>query len=109
MQRNYQGKYKKTIGRIIAINFIKIYQFILSPFIGQHCRHVPSCSEYAYEAIARHGLWAGGWLTLFRIISCNPFGSHGWHPVIEKLPKNCYWFMPWKYYQLVRKHKENLE
>lgn len=108
MDRNYKEGYNKTFGRSIAISLIKLYQFFLSPFYGQHCRYLPTCSEYAYEAIARHGVWAGGWLTLFRLIRCNPCGCSGYHPVIEELPDYCYWFMPWRYYKADSIYRRNI-
>lgn len=47
---------------LAARGLILIYRYSLSAFIGRTCRHIPSCSEYTDEAIARHGLWAGGWM-----------------------------------------------
>jgi len=61
---------------------VRLYQLTLSGFVGNSCRHLPTCSEYAYEAIARHGLWAGGWMGLFRVIRCGPWGTHG----IDRVP-----------------------
>ncbi|MCB1418089.1 MAG: membrane protein insertion efficiency factor YidD, partial [Notoacmeibacter sp.] len=65
--RNWSGPWAKTPGRLLGTGFIRLYQLTLSGFIGNSCRHMPTCSEYGYEAIARHGLWSGGWLTLFRV------------------------------------------
>jgi len=75
--RNWQGKWPKTPGRLFGTGLIRLYQLTLSGFIGNACRHQPTCSEYGYEAIARHGLFRGGWLTLCRIAKCNPFGTSG--------------------------------
>lgn len=60
--RNWQGPWPKTPGRLLGTALVRLYQLTLSGFVGNHCRHMPTCSEYAYEAIARHGLWAGGWM-----------------------------------------------
>ena len=49
--------------------------------IGSNCRHLPTCSEYGYEAIARYGLLRGSWLTVKRVIRCGPFGTNGYDPV----------------------------
>lgn len=84
--RNYDGPWPKTPGRILGIGLVRLYQLTLSGFIGNSCRHAPTCSEYAYEAIAIHGLWAGGWMGLFRILRCGPFGTHGFDPVPNPLP-----------------------
>ena len=62
---------------------MRLYQLTLSSLLGQHCRHLPTCSEYAYEAVARHGLLRGSWLATWRVARCGPFGSHGYDPVPE--------------------------
>ncbi|MEL6505400.1 MAG: membrane protein insertion efficiency factor YidD [Pseudomonadota bacterium] len=83
--RNYSGPWRKTPGRLLGVGLIRLYQLTLSGFIGNSCRYVPTCSEYGYEAIARHGLWRGGWLTAKRVARCNPWkplaGGHGHDPV----------------------------
>ena len=56
---------------------VTLYRYTLSPLIGPRCRHLPSCSEYADEAIGRFGLWAGGWMALARILRCHPWGTAG--------------------------------
>lgn len=60
---------------------IKIYQKIISPIIPSACRYTPTCSEYGVQALRKHGILKGGWLTLKRIASCNPWGGHGHDPV----------------------------
>jgi len=79
--RNWQGHWKKTPGRVFGISLVRLYQLTLSGFIGQSCRHLPTCSEYGYEAIARHGLVRGGWLSLKRVVKCGPGGTSGFDPV----------------------------
>jgi len=74
----------KTFLRILSLPFIlliKIYQLIISPWIGPKCRYTPTCSQYGIEAIKTHGSFKGGWLTLKRIGRCNPWGGHGHDPV----------------------------
>ncbi|MBR3572290.1 MAG: membrane protein insertion efficiency factor YidD [Bacteroidales bacterium] len=63
------------------ISFIKLYQWTLSPLIGRSCRYTPTCSNYGIEAIRKHGPFKGGWLTLKRVLSCNPWGGSGYDPV----------------------------
>ena len=63
------------------ILLIRIYQVTLSPFIGGHCRYTPTCSNYGIEAIKKYGAITGGWLTIKRILSCNPWGGSGYDPV----------------------------
>lgn len=65
----------------IMILLIRIYQVTLSPFIGRNCRYTPTCSNYGIEAIKKYGAIKGGWLTLKRILSCNPWGGSGYDPV----------------------------
>lgn len=67
--------------RRFLIGFIKVYRYVLSPFVGQHCRFTPTCSEYATEAIELHGALKGSWLTLRRLSRCHPFHTGGFDPV----------------------------
>lgn len=60
---------------------IYLYRYTFSAFAGRHCRHEPSCSAYAVEAIKLNGAWRGFWLTLARVWRCGPGGSHGYDPV----------------------------
>ena len=60
---------------------IRGYQLLLSPILGASCRYTPTCSQYGIEAIQKYGPFKGGWLTLKRIASCNPWGGHGHDPV----------------------------
>ena len=63
------------------ILLIRIYQVTLSPFIGRNCIYTPTCSNYGIEAIRKYGAIKGGWLTIKRILSCNPWGGSGYDPV----------------------------
>ncbi len=56
------------------------YRVTLGPFMGGHCRFVPSCSQYMLDAVAKHGPWRGGWMGLKRIARCHPLGGHGYDP-----------------------------
>jgi len=64
-----------------AIGLIRVYQKMLSPLLGQHCRFTPSCSRYAAEAIARYGVVRGTWLGVRRLSRCHPFHAGGFDPV----------------------------
>jgi hypothetical protein len=83
--------------RLAGRGLIQVYRHTLSPLIGFHCRHLPTCSEYADEAIGRFGLWAGGWMALARLLRCHPFGSAGLDLVPAALPGKSRWYMPWRY------------
>ena len=65
----------------VLIALIKVYRFSLSPFIGQHCRFTPTCSQYAMEAIETHGAIKGSWMAAKRLSKCHPFHEGGWDPV----------------------------
>jgi len=80
------------------IVFIKVYQATLSPALRliSRCRHMPSCSAFACEAIATHGAWAGGWIGLARLCRCRPGGSWGYDPVPAD-PPSAPWHAPWTY------------
>jgi len=67
--------------KAIFIFLIRIYQRILSPILPSSCRYTPTCSQYAIEALNKHGVFKGSWLAIKRIISCNPWGGHGHDPV----------------------------
>jgi putative membrane protein insertion efficiency factor len=97
--RNYEGPWRRTPGRVLGTSIVRLYQLTLSGFVGNTCRHLPTCSEYAYEAIARHGLWAGGWMGLFRVARCGPGGTSGIDNVPEKLPPEHRWYTPWRYWR----------
>jgi putative membrane protein insertion efficiency factor len=64
--------------------FIKIYQFLISPIIGKNCRFNPTCSNYALEALKKHGLFLGMYYSIIRISKCHPWGGSGHDPVPNK-------------------------
>jgi len=83
--------------RLAGRGLVTIYRVTLSPLLGPRCRHLPSCSEYADEAIDRFGLWAGGWMALARVLRCHPWGTSGLDIVPTVLPERSRWFLPWRY------------
>lgn len=60
---------------------IRLYQILLSPYMGRQCRYTPTCSNYALEALSRYGLLKGSFLALKRILRCAPWGGSGYDPV----------------------------
>jgi putative membrane protein insertion efficiency factor len=67
--------------RRVLIGIIRAYQYLLSPWWGNHCRFTPTCSHYAVEALERHGAIAGLWLAIRRILRCHPWSAGGYDPV----------------------------
>jgi putative membrane protein insertion efficiency factor len=63
------------------IALLRFYRYAISPMLGNNCRFHPSCSEYAVDALKRHGVGKGLWLTLRRIGRCNPLHAGGFDPV----------------------------
>lgn len=75
---------------------IHAYRWTLKPLIGWECRHLPTCSEYALEAIDRNGAWRGSWLALARICRCHPWGTHGYDGVPDIRGEH-HPLAPWRY------------
>lgn len=65
----------------LLLGLIAGYRYAISPMLGRNCRFMPSCSEYASEAIHRHGSVRGGWLALRRVLRCHPWNPGGYDPV----------------------------
>jgi putative membrane protein insertion efficiency factor len=82
---------------LAARGLIQTYRHTLSPLVGFRCRHLPTCSEYADEALTRFGFWAGGWMTLARLCRCHSWGTSGLDFTPTALPEKSHWFLPWRY------------
>ncbi len=81
----------KQIGKIILkglswllLGPVYFYKYAISPLTPASCRHIPTCSEYAVQAIKIHGPFKGFWLATKRISRCHPWGTHGYDPVPPK-------------------------
>jgi hypothetical protein len=86
-----------STGRRAARLAIRAYQLSLSGIAGRQCRHWPTCSAYADQAIARYGVWPGVWMGVARLCRCGPFGTHGIDLVPVALPMGAAWYRPWSY------------
>jgi hypothetical protein len=67
--------------RTFLTQALRAYRYLISPMLGPHCRFHPSCSHYAEEAITRHGVVPGSWLSLRRLLRCHPWNAGGFDPV----------------------------
>lgn len=67
--------------RALVVGLIRLYQQVISPWLPPSCRFQPTCSQYGIEAVTRHGILKGGWLTLLRVLRCRPGGGAGEDPV----------------------------
>jgi putative membrane protein insertion efficiency factor len=66
--------------RRIIIQLIRGYQYLISPLVSPSCRFTPSCSHYACDALAKYGVLKGGWLSVKRLLRCNPWNPGGYDP-----------------------------
>ena len=76
-----------ALSKVLAwplIQLVRLYRLAISPWFGANCRFDPTCSQYAIEALQRHGVFKGMWLAVRRIGRCYPWGGSGYDPV----PKN---------------------
>jgi putative membrane protein insertion efficiency factor len=71
---------------LLLRGLIRGYQLLLSPVLPPACRYLPTCSDYAAEAVQRHGALRGSWLAVCRLARCHPWGGSGYDPVPATLP-----------------------
>jgi putative membrane protein insertion efficiency factor len=67
--------------KVLLLALLRAYQYAVRPLLGANCRFYPSCSDYAKEAIERHGAYHGAWLALRRVLKCHPYHPGGFDPV----------------------------
>jgi len=75
-----------SVGRAarMLIAAINVYRHMISPLRLPSCRFMPTCSQYAVDALAEYGLFKGGWLAVRRLARCGPWHSGGWDPIPER-------------------------
>jgi uncharacterized protein len=75
-------------GKFMALRLLRAYKWAISPMLPTTCRYVPTCSEYAMEAVERFGVPRGGWMAMARVLRCHPFGGSGYDPVVRPAKKD---------------------
>ena len=83
---NAPGEWGARVPNLMLRGLVRLYQLVLSPVLPPSCRYLPSCSDYAIEALASHGTLRGLLLTLRRVASCHPWGGSGYDPVPPAAP-----------------------
>ncbi len=73
----------RDIGKLVALQILRGYKWAISPLFPPACRYVPTCSEYAMEAIDRYGVLRGGTMAVWRLMRCHPFAHGGYDPVVK--------------------------
>lgn len=71
----------KKLAALPLLGVVRFYQYCISPFTPPACRYTPTCSQYAVEALRKHGPLKGSWLTIRRLARCHPWGGSGYDPV----------------------------
>ena len=71
------------LARKAVLVLLRGYKWVLSPMLPPSCRYVPTCSEYAMEAVERYGPLRGGWMAIRRVLRCHPFVKGGYDPVMR--------------------------
>ena len=71
------------MGKFVVLQLLRGYKWTISPMLPAACRYVPTCSEYAMEAVERYGVWRGGWMGFARVLRCHPLGRGGYDPVVK--------------------------
>jgi putative membrane protein insertion efficiency factor len=72
--------------KLVTLQLLQAYKWAISPMFSPACRYLPTCSEYAMEAVERYGAVRGGLMTLWRLVRCHPFAHGGYDPVVREKP-----------------------
>src|SRR5271165_152230 len=85
--------------RVAAKAPVHFYRYAISPLLGPRCRHLPTCSQYALDAIDLNGPWIGSWLAAGRFARCHPWGSSGFDPAPDLSKSLIPIWAPWRCYR----------
>ena len=73
----------REIAKLVVLLLLRGYKWAISPLLPPACRYVPTCSEYAMEAVERYGVMRGSWMAVSRVLRCHPFVHGGYDPVVR--------------------------
>jgi uncharacterized protein len=73
-----------NFAKFVTLQLLRAYKWAISPILPPACRYVPTCSEYAMEAVDRYGALRGGCMAFARILRCHPFARSGYDPVVKQ-------------------------
>lgn len=76
----------RPFAKLVVLQLLRGYKWAISPMFPPACRYVPTCSEYAMEAVERYGALRGGWMAVARLLRCHPFVRGGYDPVVNVSP-----------------------
>ncbi|MFM9846708.1 MAG: membrane protein insertion efficiency factor YidD [Hyphomicrobiaceae bacterium] len=93
----------ERVTKAVASAPIHVYRWTLKPLLGHECRHLPTCSEYALEAIRINGAWRGMWLAASRVGGCHPWGRSGYDPVPD-IRSVRHPYAPWRFSRYRQAH-----
>ena len=71
------------MAKTVVLRLLRAYRWAISPMFSPACRYVPTCSEYAMEAVDRYGMMRGGRMAIWRVLRCHPFAKGGYDPVVQ--------------------------
>lgn len=79
------NRYMSQFAKFVILGLLRFYKWAISPIFPAACRYVPTCSEYAMEAVERYGVLQGGFLALARLLRCHPLARGGYDPVVKRV------------------------
>jgi uncharacterized protein len=74
------------LAKVTVLQLVRGYKWLVSPLLPPACRYLPTCSEYAIEAVERYGALRGSCMAAWRILRCHPFAASGYDPVVKNTP-----------------------
>jgi hypothetical protein len=86
----------RRVAKLVMLQLLRAYKWAVSPLFPPSCRYVPTCSEYALEAVERFGPLRGAWMAMLRLLRCHPFARGGYDPVVNSRSDVLLDHEPWR-------------